>query len=188
MTKRLLLIGLFVFLIIVLIYSQKMTEKVTPAPQPDQVTPTAMQITSPTFRNNEKIPSKYTCDAENISPELVFSDIPENARSLTLISHDPDAPVQGGWTHWVVINMDPTTTGIAENSKPVSGLETATSFGRPGYGGPCPPSGSHRYYFYLYALDTTLGLNASAAKEDVEAAMEGHVIGKAELMGLYERQ
>jgi Raf kinase inhibitor-like YbhB/YbcL family protein len=152
------------------------------------ITPTDMKITSSAFEHNQKIPSKYTCDAENISPELSFSAIPENAMSLVLISHDPDAPRQGGWTHWVVINMNPTATGIAENSKSSSGLETTTDFGKAGYGGPCPPSGSHRYYFYLYALDTTLDLDATATKEVVETAMEGHILEKAELMGNYQRK
>lgn len=168
----------------VLIFANKTAENGIPL----SLTPSEMKITSPAFENNQKIPSKFTCDADNISPELSFSDIPENAKSLVLISHDPDAPKSGGWTHWVVINMDPTETGISENSKPSSGLETATSFDEPGYGGPCPPSGSHRYYFYLYALDTALDLDATATKEDVETAMEDHILEKAELMGNYERQ
>ena len=154
----------------------------------EDITPIIMKITSPAFQNNSKIPSKYTCDAEDRSPELVFSEVPENAQSLVLISHDPDAPRPGGWTHWIIINMDPKTPGIGEGERPNSGLELNTDFGRPGYGGPCPPSGSHRYYFYLYALDAPLDLDVRAGKEDVEAAMEGHVIEKAEWMGTYERK
>ncbi len=152
------------------------------------LTPTAMNITSSAFTHEGDIPSKFTCDAANVSPDLSFSEIPEDTASLVLISHDPDAPREGGWTHWVVIDMEPTTTGIAENSKPLSGLETMTDFGKPGYGGPCPPSGTHRYFFYLYALDTTLNLDASTSKADVEAAMEGHILAKAELMARYQRQ
>ena len=154
----------------------------------ESVTPITMNISSPAFQNNTDIPSKYTCDAENTSPELVFSEIPEGTQSLALISHDPDAPREGGWTHWVIINMDPDIGGITENSKPSSGTETTTDFGKPGYGGPCPPSGSHRYFFYLYALDTALSLDASAGKTEVEAAMEGHILETAQLVGLYERQ
>lgn len=155
--------------------------------QPSNLTPAPMRITSPAFKNNEAIPSKYTCDGENISPELRFTDVPSNAQSLTIIVHDPDAPRSGGWTHWVVINMDPSTAGIKENGKPTSGLETTTDFGKSGYGGPCPPSGSHRYFFYLYALDGTLDLGAEATKQDVETAMEAHILEKAELVGLYKR-
>lgn len=147
-----------------------------------------MEILSPAFRNNEKIPSKYTCDAQNVSPELTFVGVPENARSLALIAHDPDAPKEGGWTHWMVINIDPQTPGIGEGERLNSGLELNTDFGKPGYGGPCPPSGSHHYYFYLYALDAPLDLQVTATKDDVEAAMEGHIIEKAELMGTYERE
>ncbi|MBU0706474.1 YbhB/YbcL family Raf kinase inhibitor-like protein [Patescibacteria group bacterium] len=147
-----------------------------------------MKITSPAFEHGQTIPSKFTCDADNISPELSFSDVPVNAKSLVLISNDPDAAKSGGWTHWVIINMTPDTAGIGENSKPNSGLETTTDFGKPGYGAPCPPSGSHRYYFYLYALDTTLDLPVTVTKDDVETAMEGHIIEKAELMGNYERR
>ena len=147
-----------------------------------------MKITSSAFEHKQDIPSKYTCDADNINPELSFSDIPAGAKSLVLISHDPDAPKEGGWTHWVIINMDPTTTGIGENSKPGSGLETTTDFGQTGYGGPCPPSGSHRYYFYLYALDTTLDLDTTTTKETVETAMKGHILEQAEIMGSYKRQ
>jgi len=147
-----------------------------------------MNISSPSFTNEKVIPSKFTCDVDNISPELVFSNIPAGTKSLTLIAHDPDAPVQGGWTHWVIINMDPTTTGIKENSKPATGLEATTDFGKTVYGGPCPPSGTHRYYFYLYALDTILNLDQKATKTDVEKAMTGHILEQTELIGLYKRK
>lgn len=147
-----------------------------------------MKISSPAFQHHEVIPSKYTCDAENVSPELVFSEVPASAKSLALICHDPDAPKDGGWTHWIVINMGPDTSGIGENAKPGSGLETKTDFGQPGYGGPCPPSGSHRYIFYLYALGKMLSLDTSATKSDVEEAMEGHIIETTVLMGKYQRQ
>jgi len=144
-------------------------------------------INSPAFQNNTDIPSKYTCDAENISPELSFSEVPEGTVSLVLIAHDPDAPREGGWTHWVIINMDPDIGGIPENSSPASGTEISTDFGSTGYGGPCPPSGSHRYFFYLYALDKSLSLDPGAVKMDVESAMKGHILANAQLMGNYQR-
>ena len=147
-----------------------------------------MQIISPAFKNNGPIPGKYTCDAENISPELHFLDVPPAATSLTLICHDPDAPREGGWTHWGIINMDSTTLKLEENEKPHSGLETKTSYGEPGYKGPCPPSGTHRYIFYLYALDTLLDLDHSAEKNEVEEAMNGHILETATLTGLYQRK
>lgn len=184
MKRRILFIGIIV-LVGLFIYVEQSAEN---GVKLELVTPNIMKITSAAFENNGKIPSKYTCDAENVSPELSFSEVPENTQSLVLINNDPDSPARGGWTHWVVINMDPASAGITENSKPSSGLETTTSFGKPGYGGPCPPSGSHRYYFYLYALDSPLDLDESADKEDVEAAMEGHILEKAELLGNYERQ
>ena len=146
-----------------------------------------MIIRSLGFENKGEIPSKYTCDGENTSPAMIFSEVPEDTVSLTLISHDPDASAKGGWTHWVVINMPPNVGRIPANGKPSQGLETATSFGTPGYGGPCPPSGSHRYYFRLYALDTMLDLDESATKEDVEEAMKGHIIAETELMGRYQK-
>jgi Raf kinase inhibitor-like YbhB/YbcL family protein len=146
-----------------------------------------MQITSPAFQNQQSIPSKYTCDGAGVNPELIFSNVPENAQSLVLIYHDPDAPKPGGWTHWLMIDMEPSTPGIAENTAPNSGTELTTDYGKPGYKGPCPPSGSHRYIFYLYALDAMLNLNSSSTKKDVEAAMEGHVIEVVQLVGVYER-
>jgi Raf kinase inhibitor-like YbhB/YbcL family protein len=147
-----------------------------------------MKLTSAAFEHKASIPAKYTCDGDNISPELIFSDVPDAAKSLTLIVHDPDAPKEGGWTHWNIINMDPKTPGIGEGERPNAGLEVNTDFGKPGYGGPCPPSGSHRYYFYLYALDTPLDLEVTATKEEVEAAMEGHILEKVELMDNYQRK
>ncbi len=144
-----------------------------------------MKITSPAFNEGKKIPPSYTCDGDDKSPELVISDIPESAKSLALIMDDPDAPA-GTWVHWVVWNMDPGTTRIAEGEEP-EGVEGTSSFGRRGYGGPCPPGGTHRYYFKLYALDTMLDLAEGASKEQLEAAMQGHVIAQAQLMGTYSR-
>lgn len=144
-----------------------------------------MKIISPAFESNSKIPSKYTCDGENINPPLTFSDVPEEAKSLVLIVDDPDAPM-GNWTHWLAFNIDPKTIGIAENSKFSNAEEGITNFGSKGYGGPCPPSGTHRYFFKLYALDIVLILN-NPDKEILENAMQGHILEKAELVGLYNR-
>lgn len=146
-----------------------------------------MKITSPAFQNDEVIPPKYTCDRENVNPELIFSDIPENTKSLALILHDPDAAKPGGWTHWAIVNMEPSTTGIAENSKPSSGIEVMTDFGKTEYEGPCPPNGQHRYIFYLYALDFELSLDSSTTKKEIEGLIQGHILDKSELIGTYQR-
>ena len=145
-----------------------------------------MSISSAAFDHEGDIPAKYTCDADNINPELVFAGIPSDAVSLVLIVDDPDAP-GGTWVHWTVWNIDPGTDSIAENSVPAGSVEGNTDFGVPGYGGPCPPSGTHRYFFKLYALDMTLDLGASAKASEIEAAMEGHILASAELIGLYSR-
>lgn len=148
--------------------------------------PYKMNISSPAFKDNERIPSQYTCDGENVNPPLEISDVPSEAKSLVLIVDDPDAPGKT-WVHWVVWNIDPTTTEILENSVPIRAVEGMTDFGKPGYGGPCPPSGTHRYFFKLYALDTLLDISSQATKADVEKAMEGHMLTQATLIGLYSR-
>lgn len=145
-----------------------------------------MQISSPAFQHNGRIPALYTCDGKNISPPLAISDVPETAQSLVLISDDPDAPV-GTWVHWLVWNIDPKTTEIAEHTAPAGAIEGTTSFGNVGYGGPCPPSGTHRYFFKLYALDIRLDLPKSTDKKALEEAMKDHILAKAEIIGLYSR-
>ncbi|MDZ4209610.1 MAG: YbhB/YbcL family Raf kinase inhibitor-like protein, partial [Candidatus Curtissbacteria bacterium] len=142
-----------------------------------------MKITSAAFENNAKIPSKYTCDGENINPPLSFSGVPANAKSLVLIMDDPDAP-NGTWVHWMVFNINPKINEISENSLPKDGIEGVTSFGKKGYGGACPPSGTHRYFFKLYALDTILNLT-NPNKAALEKEIQDHIIEKAELIGLY---
>lgn len=146
-----------------------------------------MKIESEAFSNNQFIPKKYTCDGEDINPPLKISEVPQGTKSLVLIVDDPDAPM-GTWVHWTVWNIPPDISDIPENTVPQGAIEGMTDFGRPGYGGPCPPSGVHRYFFKLYALDTTLELDSSATKRDLEKAMEGHILEKAELIGLYQRQ
>lgn len=150
------------------------------------ISQSSMKITSSAFEHNQNIPSKYTCDGENVNPALKFEDIPANAQSLALKVDDPDAPSKT-WDHWVVFNINPSAKEIAENSTPQEAVEAMTDFGRPGYGGPCPPSGTHRYFFKLYALDISLNLDLKATKADVEKAMQGHILAQTELIGLYKR-
>jgi len=152
----------------------------------------AFSISSPAFTDGGSIPSKFTCDAgqTNPSPALAWKEAPPNTKSFALIVHDPDAPLAGGFTHWVLFDIPATATSLPENFQPSSvGVSGNSGFRRGGYGGPCPPSGSHHYHFTLSALDVpTLGLQAGATKADVEKAMQGHVIGTAEIVGLYQRQ
>ncbi len=145
-----------------------------------------MKITCPIFANNKKIPKQYTCDGSNVNPPLRFNDIPPVTKSLCLIMDDPDAP-NGTWVHWTIFDMDASIQNIDQNSKPSSGVEGMTSFGKPGYGGPCPPSGTHRYFFKLFALDIKLGLPAGADIKQIEDKMQGHILQQVELVGLCSR-
>ncbi len=145
-----------------------------------------MTITSPAFAHNAFMPAKYTCDGENVSPSLSFSDIPKDTKSLALIVDDPDAQSKT-WVHWTVFNINPGTTTFPEGFIPDGNIQGMTDFGKPGYGGPCPPHGTHHYFFKLYALDINLTLGRSATKSDIEEAIKGHVLEKAELVGLYKR-
>lgn len=146
-----------------------------------------MKLESLVFSSNSFIPKKYTCEGENVNPPLKISEIPPETKSLVLIVDDPDAP-GNNWVHWIVWNIPPQITEIKENNIPQGAIEGMTDFGKTGYGGPCPPWGTHRYFFKLYALDTKLTLNSSAQKSDLEKAMKGHILAKAELIGLYRRQ
>jgi len=145
-----------------------------------------MKITSSAFQQGANIPSKFTCDGANTNPPLQISDVPPEAKSLVLIVDDPDAP-SGLFTHWAVWNTSPQTNTIAEGSTP-KGVQGTNDFGRSGYGGPCPPSGMHRYYFKIFALDRELDLPFGAKRSQLDAAMKGHVIAQGELMGRYSRQ
>jgi Raf kinase inhibitor-like YbhB/YbcL family protein len=146
-----------------------------------------MNITSPAFQNNANISAKYTCDGDDVNPPLEFHDIPGNCVSLALIVDDPDAP-SGDFVHWIIWNIVPTVGGIGENSVPEGGTEGMTDFGRGGWGGPCPPSGVHRYHFKLFALDTLLEIPADSTKVDLEASMSGHILEQAVYIGKYQRQ
>ncbi len=145
-----------------------------------------IKLTSPVFQSGESIPQKYTCDGENVNPPLLINGVGDQVKSLVLIVDDPDAPV-GTWTHWLVWNIDPKTSEIKENSLPAGAVLGKTDFGDLNYGGPCPPSGTHRYFFRLYGLDTVLSLSQGAPREKLESAMSGHIIDQGELMGKYHR-
>lgn len=147
-----------------------------------------MKLTSPAFSHNKAIPAQYTCDGANISPALQWSDIPEYTNSFALIVDDPDAPAKV-WVHWILFNIPDTTQSLFENSKIGPFLQGATDFnGKRGYGGPCPPSGTHHYHFTLYALDIMLDLPAGANKEELIKAMHDHILEQTTLIGTYQRK
>ncbi|MBN1306207.1 MAG: YbhB/YbcL family Raf kinase inhibitor-like protein [Anaerolineales bacterium] len=163
-----------------------------PTDPPGIEAPMPFQLTRPVFSAGEAIPERYTCDGLDISPELTWGDAPEGARSLALIMDDPDSP-GGTWVHWVLFNLSPDLRGLGENihqgtefngTPPTIGTN---SWGKPAYGGPCPPSGEHRYFFKVYALDAILNLAADSTKADLEKAMDGHILAETELMGVFSR-
>lgn len=150
-----------------------------------------MVISSPVFEDGGLIPPKYTCDGDDISIPLDFGDVPAEAKSLALIMDDPDAP-SGTFVHWVVYNIPPHMPGLPEavptEPRLLDGiLQGVNSFGKIGYGGPCPPGGAHRYMFKLYALDTLMDVEAGLSKHELLSVMDGHVISGAGMMGVYER-
>ncbi|MBU4226288.1 MAG: YbhB/YbcL family Raf kinase inhibitor-like protein [Chloroflexi bacterium] len=150
-----------------------------------------MKLTSTAFTQGNPIPAQYTCTDRDISPPLVWGELPAGTQSLALIMDDPDAPA-GTWVHWVIYNIPASTGGLPENVPPDAKLADGSmqgknSWGKPGYGGPCPPSGTHRYFFKLYALDAVLTLASGATKAELLTAMEGHILGYAELMGTYHK-
>ena len=144
----------------------------------------SLVITSSAFLQNGSIPVRYTCDGENINPPIHIHELPKGTESLVLIMDDPDAP-RGTFLHWLTWDIAPVTT-IGENTAP--GKAGLNGGGKPGYTGPCPPSGEHRYFFHVYALDVTLDLLLTSSREMVEDAMEDHVIGYGELMGVFSRE
>jgi Raf kinase inhibitor-like YbhB/YbcL family protein len=148
---------------------------------------TELRISSPAFATNGYIPARYTCDGNDINPPLEIAHVPAGAKSLALIVDDPDAPI-GMWVHWVAWNIDPATREIAEDAVPHTAVQGKNDWKRNSYGGPCPPSGVHRYFFKLYALDTKLNLGAGTTKKELENAMQGHILASAEMIGLYKRR
>ena len=147
----------------------------------------SLKISSPAFRHNGHIPPKYTCDGSDINPPLLIENIPPGVKSLALIVDDPDAP-RGTWVHWVMWNIASDIHTIEENTVPLGASEGVNDFRKRNYGGPCPPSGTHRYFFKLYALDTKLTLNTNTTKADLERAMKNHIIAQSEVIGLYVRK
>lgn len=143
-----------------------------------------IKVFSSAFASNGSIPGKYTCDGENVNPPMEFEGIPEKAESLVLIVDDPDAPTKT-FTHWIVWNIEPVAK-IEEDSIP--GIEGINDFRKIGYGGPCPPSGTHRYFFRVYALDKNLELKAGAGRKELENGMIGHIVAEGELMGKYRKK
>ena len=151
----------------------------------------ALQITSSAFLEGEMIPTQYSCDGPDVSPDLSWSGIPEGAQSLALICDDPDAPM-GTWVHWVLFNIPVSADGLPAEIPPDAALENGArhgtnDFSRLGYGGPCPPGGTHRYYFKLYALDTELDMDSGITKAQLMEAMQGHILAEGQLMGKYKR-
>ena len=147
-----------------------------------------MIITSPSFNHSGKVPPKFTCDGGNINPQLNILNVPDGTQSLALIMDDPDAIGNRTFTHWLIWNIDPKIDAINQESIPIGTIEGKNDAGKIGYLGPCPPDKKpHRYFFKLYALDTALNLESDTTKEELESAIKNHIIGKAELIGIYER-
>ena len=151
----------------------------------------ALDVTSSAFEGGGAIPARYTCDGLDISPPLSWSPVPNGTRSLALIAEDPDAP-RGAFAHWVIYNLPPDTRRLPEDvpnrqTLPGGALQGMNGAGSIGYTGPCPPGGTHRYFFKVYALDTELDLGAGATREEVVSAMEGHVLAEGRLLGTYQR-
>jgi len=152
----------------------------------------AFSVSSPSFPNGGSIPKKFTCDGADVSPELQLTTPPTGAQSLSLIADDPDAPV-GTWVHWVLFDLSPDTRALAEGlakveQPPTGGRQGRNDFRKLGYNGPCPPPGKpHRYFFRVYALDTKVGLKPGATRQQLDEAMQGHILATAEWMGKYQR-
>jgi Raf kinase inhibitor-like YbhB/YbcL family protein len=151
----------------------------------------AIKVTSTAFKDGEIIPKQYTCDGNDISPPLTWSGAPQETKSIALICDDPDAPM-GTWVHWVLFNLPPASNALPAEVSSARVLDNGAKHGkndfrRFGYGGPCPPGGTHRYYFKVYALDSVLDLDPGITKADLVKAMQGHIIAEGQLMGRYKR-
>ncbi len=175
--------GIFFFL--------KAREKAIPTVQNAEVpkpvvSSSNMKLLSSAFENQGKIPVKYTCDGEDISPPLSISNVPADTKSLVLIVDDPDAPL-GNWVHWLLWNINPGTLEIKEAEAPAGSVQGLNSFDKNGYGGPCPPLGTHHYQFKLYAIDKILSIDKNSKKNVLEAEMQGHILDQTILVGLYSK-
>src|SRR6266436_2733061 len=167
-------------------------------PQPKTVQPTStpkdkaeITLTSVAFKEGQSLPPPYTCDGVNISPPLEWSGVPKTAKTVAIVVDDPDAP-SGAWVHWILYNLPAETIGLVENlpmneNLKAGGFQGKNDFGKIGYGGPCPPSGTHRYFFRIYALNSELPLKAGATKAELMKATEGHIVLQGQLMGTYRR-
>ena len=183
---------LFILLVLPIILTGCKEEKSQDCTQRQGDEKMTLTVTSPAFAERSMIPSKYTCDGRNISPPLKWDNVPSGTKTFALISDDPDAPV-GVWVHWVMWNIPADTKELAENlptekNLPNGSQQGITDFQRHGYGGPCPPSGTHRYYFKVYALDTELDLPNTSTKKDLLKAIHGHILAQGQLMGKYKKQ
>jgi Raf kinase inhibitor-like YbhB/YbcL family protein len=152
----------------------------------------SLQLSSTAFQPGGNIPQKFSCEGNNISPALSWKGAPTAVKTFALVVHDPDAPHAGGYTHWVIYNIPANITQLAEGTPkddrlPSGALQGKNDDGKTGYTGPCPPSGTHRYYFYLYALDSELDLQPGATAQDLDKAIEGHILAKTELMGHFKK-
>src|SRR2546426_12804299 len=168
-------------------------------PQPVEQHPAAtpqdekaeFKVTSTAFNEGQPIPKQYTCDGVNISPPLEWSGVPKTAKTIAIVCDDPDAP-GGTWVHWMLYNLPADNIGLVENlpateTLKAGGFQGKNDFSKTGYGGPCPPSGTHRYFFKIYALDSELPLKAGATKEELMKAMEGHIVLQGQLVATYRR-
>lgn len=177
--------------LMVAVLSLKICAATSTAAASQQPKPMNIKVTSSAFAEGGMIPKQYTCDGKDVSPPLAWDGVPATAKTIAIICDDPDAPM-GTWVHWVLFNLPASTKELTENvpTKKVlpNGAKQGTNdFGRIGYGGPCPPGGTHRYYFKVYALDCELKLDAGATKAQLLKAMEGHVLAEGQLMGKYKR-
>jgi len=178
--------GLTIFILVFLVAcaSEEISTSTTQATTTSHGEVTQMKLSS-VFKNNEMIPEKYTCQGENINPPLTIEDVPDGTHTLILLIDDPDAP-SGTWDHWILFNIPPTNE-IPENIVPPGSLQGLNSWKKNEYGGPCPPSGTHRYFFKLFAIDKMLVLPRESTKNDVMNAMSGHILAQTELIGLYKK-
>lgn len=144
-------------------------------------------VASPVFRDNGAIPKEFTCQGDDINPPLTIENVPPGAKSLALVVEDPDAPA-GVWSHWVMWNISAGARGIGENSVPAGAMQGKNDWGTRNYRGPCPPNGTHRYFFTVYALDSRIDLPGASGRNELEKAMKGHLLGRAALVGFYRKQ
>jgi Raf kinase inhibitor-like YbhB/YbcL family protein len=171
--------------------SRQQPARPSPTPTTQKETNIELKLTSAAFKERQAIPRQCTCDGVNVSPPLEWSGVPKNAKTIAIIADDPDAS-GGTWVHWVLYNLPAENIGLVENlpateNLKAGGFQGKNDFGKIGYGGPCPPSGTHRYFFKIYAVDAELPLPAGATKPEVEKAMQGHIVAQGQLMGTYGR-